>query len=63
MKPLFVAAVAALMTSAVSIQAASAQSATSPAKPDLVVLVAIDQFGQLLFDKWRGSYERLQAYR
>jgi predicted AlkP superfamily pyrophosphatase or phosphodiesterase len=57
MKPIFIAIAAALMTSTVSIQAASAQSATSPAKPDLVVLVAIDQFGSLLFDKWRGSFK------
>jgi predicted AlkP superfamily pyrophosphatase or phosphodiesterase len=57
MKPLFIAAAAALMTTTVGIQVASAQSATSQAKPDLVVLVAIDQFSSLLFDKWRGSYK------
>src|SRR5437588_12482565 len=54
---LFVAATAAVVTSTASIQAASAQIASSQAKPDLVVLVAIDQFGSLLFDKWRGSYK------
>src|SRR5205823_4327511 len=34
-----------------------AQSETTQTKPDLVVLIAIDQFGSLLFDKWRGSYK------
>ncbi len=31
-------------------------SAQVGAKPDLVVAVAIDQFGSLLFDKWRTTY-------
>jgi predicted AlkP superfamily pyrophosphatase or phosphodiesterase len=57
MKHLFIAAAAVLVTSSVSIPAASAQSGTSQTKPDLVVLVAIDQFSSLLFDKWRGSYK------
>ena len=57
MKPLIVVAAAALVMSTVNIKAASAQSATSQAKPDLIVLIAIDQFGSLLFDKWRGSYK------
>jgi hypothetical protein len=48
-------AAAALLTA--NIPVASAQSITKQAKPDLVVLIAIDQFGSLLFDKWRGSYK------
>ena len=35
-------------------RAVSAQPTSS--KPDLVVLVAVDQLGSLLFDRWRGSY-------
>lgn len=50
---LLVAAMAALLISAIS-KPVSAQSATS--KPDLVVLLAVDQLGSLLFDRWRGSY-------
>ena len=57
MKPLIVVAAAALVMSTVNIKAASAQSLPSQAKPDLIVLIAIDQFGSLLFDKWRGSYK------
>ncbi|MCX7364150.1 MAG: alkaline phosphatase family protein [Alphaproteobacteria bacterium] len=31
-------------------------SAQADSKPDLVVAVAIDQFGSLLFDRWRTNY-------
>lgn len=33
-----------------------AQGATTPAKPDLVVMVAVDQFGTALFNRWRSRY-------
>ncbi len=50
---LLLAAFAAFLIPATS-TTASAQSAA--AKPDLVVLLAVDQLGSLLFDRWRGSY-------
>ncbi len=31
-------------------------AAQPQAKPDLVVALAIDQFGSLLLERWRGSY-------
>jgi predicted AlkP superfamily pyrophosphatase or phosphodiesterase len=43
---------AAAANCAVSIEPAHAQS-----KPDLVVLIAIDQFSELLFDQWRGRFK------
>ncbi|MGE3066966.1 MAG: alkaline phosphatase family protein [Hyphomicrobiaceae bacterium] len=51
---LLAAALAAAAPFAASTQA-TAQAV--PGKPDLVVTLAIDQFGQLLFDKWRGAYK------
>lgn len=45
------AALAAILA-AVSIFPAAAQTS----KPDLIVLIAIDQFGSQLFNKWRGSF-------
>jgi hypothetical protein len=36
---------------------ASAQSASSQAKPDLVVLIAVDQFSAGLFDRGRSLYK------
>jgi predicted AlkP superfamily pyrophosphatase or phosphodiesterase len=43
------------MIPTIGIQTATAQPAGGP-KPDLVVLLAIDQFGSLLFDRWRSNY-------
>jgi predicted AlkP superfamily pyrophosphatase or phosphodiesterase len=39
--------------------ASSMPAAAQPAqdRPDLVVAIAIDQFGSLLFNKWRGAYK------
>jgi predicted AlkP superfamily pyrophosphatase or phosphodiesterase len=50
---LLLAALVALLIPVAS-KSALAQSASS--KPDLVVLIAVDQLGSLLFDRWRGSY-------
>jgi predicted AlkP superfamily pyrophosphatase or phosphodiesterase len=38
------------------LNAGQAAAQDNRAKPDLVVLLAIDQFGSLLFDKWRPSF-------
>jgi predicted AlkP superfamily pyrophosphatase or phosphodiesterase len=35
----------------------SVAPAFAQAKPDLVVLIAIDQFSELLFDQWRGRFK------
>jgi predicted AlkP superfamily pyrophosphatase or phosphodiesterase len=37
--------------------AASIEPAHAQSKPDLVVLIAIDQFSELLFDQWRGHFK------
>ncbi len=35
----------------------SAPARAQAAKPDLVVMLAVDQFGTLLFDRWRAAYK------
>lgn len=45
-----------LLLTAGALLAGERASAQGNARPDLVVTVAIDQFGSLLFDKWRASY-------
>jgi predicted AlkP superfamily pyrophosphatase or phosphodiesterase len=37
--------------------AGSVEPAFAQAKPDLVVVIAIDQFSELLFDQWRGRFK------
>ena len=37
--------------------AGSVEPAYSQAKPDLVVLIAVDQFSASLFDQWRGRFK------
>ena len=56
MKSMVCAAMAVVMLSAAATVPIAAQRAPKT-KPDLVVLLAIDQFGQMLFDRWRSNYK------
>jgi predicted AlkP superfamily pyrophosphatase or phosphodiesterase len=42
---------------AAAIHAASTGEAYTQTKPDLVVLIAVDQFSAGLFDQWRGRFK------
>ena len=46
----------ALFAGAVLVPPNKHVAAQPQAKPDLVVALAIDQFGSLLLERWRGSY-------
>jgi predicted AlkP superfamily pyrophosphatase or phosphodiesterase len=49
--------IAGFLIASIAMQAALLQPAASQNKPDLVVLVAVDQFSAALFDKWRSHYK------
>ena len=51
-----ISGIAAIAATAVAIHAASIRPAYTQAKPDLVVLIAVDQFSAGLFDQWRGRF-------
>jgi pimeloyl-ACP methyl ester carboxylesterase len=51
---LLLSAVATIATTAIHV--ASAQPASGPSSPQLVVLLAVDQFSATLFDTWRSRY-------
>jgi len=36
--------------------------AAAPAKPDLVVMVAVDQYSAALFNRWRSQYRDLHDF-
>src|SRR5215471_15692667 len=46
----------AAIATAAAIHAASTLPAHAQSKPDLVVLIAIDQFSAALFNQWRGRF-------
>ena len=52
-----ISAIAAIAAGAAAIHAASTRPAYTQAKPDLVVLIAVDQFSAALFDQWRGRFK------
>jgi predicted AlkP superfamily pyrophosphatase or phosphodiesterase len=52
-----ISAIAAIAAGAAAIHAASTRPAYPQAKPDLVVLIAVDQFSAGLFDQWRGRFK------
>ena len=56
-RALLLAAAATVMFLGLSAPRAAAQQQAPAGKPDLVVLLAIDQFGSMLFDRWRGAYK------
>ena len=49
--------IAAAVGAAAAIHAASIRPAHAHSKPDLVVLIAVDQFSAGLFDQWRGRFK------
>lgn len=50
--------IGALLAATLTLNTANAVAQENRAKPDLIVLLAIDQFGSLLFDKWRPTFQR-----
>jgi predicted AlkP superfamily pyrophosphatase or phosphodiesterase len=56
-RAILLAAATVITAQALTARPALAQQAAPPSKPDLVVLLAIDQFGSMLFDRWRGAYK------
>jgi predicted AlkP superfamily pyrophosphatase or phosphodiesterase len=48
--------IATLLAGALIWNSSSAAAQENRAKPDLIVLLAVDQFGSLLFDKWRPVF-------
>src|SRR6516162_4012126 len=52
-----ISVIAAIAAAATAIHAASTRPAYTQAKPDLVVLIAVDQFSAGLFDQWRGRFK------
>lgn len=50
--------VGVLLAATLTFDTACAVAQDNRAKPDLIVLLAIDQFGSLLFDKWRPTFQR-----
>ncbi len=50
--------VGALLAATLALHSFQAAAQDNRGKPDLVVLLAIDQFGSLLFDKWRPTFQR-----
>ena len=47
-----------LLAAMLTCNAGTALAQDNRAKPDLIVMLAIDQFGSLLFDKWRPTFQR-----
>ncbi|PJI39193.1 alkaline phosphatase family protein [Ferrovibrio sp.] len=47
-----------LLAATLTCNAGTALAQDNRAKPDLIVMLAIDQFGSLLFDKWRPTFQR-----
>ncbi|MEK9967560.1 MAG: alkaline phosphatase family protein [Ferrovibrio sp.] len=47
-----------LLVATLTFNTGNAIAQDNRAKPDLIVLLAIDQFGSLLFDKWRPTFKR-----
>lgn len=45
-----------LLAATLTLHTANTAAQDNRAKPDLIVLLAIDQFGSLLFDKWRPTF-------
>jgi predicted AlkP superfamily pyrophosphatase or phosphodiesterase len=52
-----ISVIALIAGAAAAIHAASTRPAYSQSKPDLVVLIAVDQFSASLFDQWRGRFK------
>ena len=52
-----ISAIAAIAAGAAAIHAASIRPAYTQGNPDLVVLIAVDQFSAGLFDQWRGRFK------
>lgn len=52
-----ISVIASIAAAAAAIHAASTRPAYSQSKPDLVVLIAVDQFSASLFDQWRGRFK------
>jgi Type I phosphodiesterase / nucleotide pyrophosphatase len=57
MKRTRISVVASIVGAVAAIHVASTLPAYTQSKPDLVVLVAIDQFSASLFDRWRGRFK------
>jgi hypothetical protein len=49
--------IVAIAAGAAAIYAASTRPAYTQAKPNLVVLIAVDQFSAGLFGQWRGRFK------
>jgi predicted AlkP superfamily pyrophosphatase or phosphodiesterase len=52
-----ISVIASIAAAAAAIHGASTRPAYSQSKPDLVVLIAVDQFSASLFDQWRGRFK------
>jgi predicted AlkP superfamily pyrophosphatase or phosphodiesterase len=52
-----ISVIALIVGAVVAIYATSTRPAYSQSKPDLVVLIAVDQFSAALFDQWRGRFK------
>jgi predicted AlkP superfamily pyrophosphatase or phosphodiesterase len=52
-----ISAIALIAGAVAAIHAASTRPAYSQSKPDLIVLIAVDQFSASLFDQWRGRFK------
>ena len=52
-----ISVIALIVGAAAAIYAASTRPAYTQPKPDLVVLIAVDQFSAALFDQWRGRFK------
>jgi predicted AlkP superfamily pyrophosphatase or phosphodiesterase len=57
MKRTRISVFALIAGAAAAIHAASIRPAYSQSKPDLIVLIAVDQFSASLFDQWRGRFK------
>jgi predicted AlkP superfamily pyrophosphatase or phosphodiesterase len=47
-----------LLAATLTFNTGNAIAQDNRARPDLIVLLAVDQFGSLLFDKWRPTFQR-----
>jgi predicted AlkP superfamily pyrophosphatase or phosphodiesterase len=52
-----ISVIALIVGAAAAIYATSTRPAYTQPKPDLVVLIAVDQFSAALFDQWRGRFK------
>lgn len=50
--------VGVLLAATLTFNTGTALAQDNRTKPDLIVMLAIDQFGSLLFDKWRPTFQR-----